>query len=166
MTELARDRGLTILGPNGTRRQPVNGFYTGYKRKNLAGDELITHVTLPLPGAGERLRLYKVSRRRDLDIATFGAAVRVRMLDGVIRRAAVAYTGVAPTAVRLPETEAFLTGRPFAEATFRQAGRVARGEITPISDVRGGRDFRWQLAENVLAKFYFEEAGAAVAARG
>jgi xanthine dehydrogenase small subunit len=161
---LVMDADLTVAGPNGTRRQPINGFYTGYKRKALAGDELITQVTLPLPAAGERLRLYKVSRRRDLDIATFGAAVRVRELDGVIRRAAVAYTGVAPTAVRLPETETFLTGRPFEEATFRQAGRVARSEVKPISDVRGGRDFRWQLAENILAKFYFDETGAAVAA--
>ena len=105
-----------------------------------------------------------MSRRRDLDIATFGAAVRVRVQDGIIRRAAVAYTGVAPTAIRLPETEAFLTGRPFAETLFRQAGRVARGEIKPITDVRGGRDFRWQLAENVLVKFYFDETAAAVAA--
>ena len=81
---------------------------------------------------------------------------------------AVAHGGVAvaPTAVRLPETEAFLTGRPFDEATFRQAGRVARSEIKPISDVRGGRDFRWQLAENILAKFYFDETGAALAAAG
>ena len=37
--------------------------------ENLASDELITRVTLPLPASNERLRLYKVSRRRDLDIA-------------------------------------------------------------------------------------------------
>src|SRR5205085_10720320 len=71
---LIMDAELTIIGPNGTRRQPINGFYTGYKRKNLAGDELITRVTLPLAGAGERLPLYKASRRRDLDIALVGAA--------------------------------------------------------------------------------------------
>jgi xanthine dehydrogenase small subunit len=39
---------------------------------------------------------------------------------------------------------------------------VARSEIEPISDVRGSADFRWQLAENILIKFYFEEVGAAV----
>ena len=62
--------------------------------------------------------MYKVSRRFDLDIATFGAAIRIGERDGVVGRAAVAYTGVAPTVVRLPETEAFLRGRPFEEATF------------------------------------------------
>jgi xanthine dehydrogenase small subunit len=133
----------------------------------LAADELIARVVLPLPDADERLRLYKVSRRYDLDIATFGAAIRVREAGGVIRRAAVAYTGVAPTVVRLPQTEAYLRDEPFAEATFRQAGRVAHTEVTPITDVRGSRDFRWQLAENILVKFYLDEIGAgAVAVEG
>jgi xanthine dehydrogenase small subunit len=148
---------LELVSVRGTRRRSINGFYTGYKQKDLSADELIVRVALPLPASGERLRLYKVSRRFDLDIATFGAAIRVRESDGLVRRAAVALTGVAPTVVRLPGTEAFLRGRPFAEATFRDAGRIARSEVRPISDVRGGREFREQLAENILAKFYFDE---------
>jgi xanthine dehydrogenase small subunit len=160
------DAELEMVGPNGVRQRPVNGFYTGYKQKDLAADELIARVALPLPAVGERLRLYKVSRRFDLDIATFGAAIHIRETDGVIRRAAVAYTGVATTVVRLPETEAFLRGRPFAETTFRQAGRVARSELRPITDVRGSRDFRLQLAENILVKFFHDGAPAEVAAHG
>ncbi len=157
---LVMDAELELVSPRGVRRRAINGFYTGYKQKDLAADELIARVVLPLPADGERLRLYKVSRRFDLDIATFGAAVRVREAGGVIQRSAVAYTGVAPTVIRLPQTEAFLRGRPFTEATFRQAGRVARSEVAPISDVRGSRDFRWQLAENILSKFYLDEIGA------
>jgi xanthine dehydrogenase small subunit len=161
------DAELELVSRRGVRRRSINGFYTGYKQKDLAADELIARVVLPLPTSGERLRLYKVSRRFDLDIATFGAAVRVSEVGGVIRRAAVSYTGVAPIVVRLPETEAFLLGRPFTETTFRQAGRVARAEVAPISDVRGGRDFRWRLAQNILTKFYFDELGASEpAARG
>jgi len=153
------DAELELISVRGTRRRSINGFYTGYKQKDLAADELIARVALPLPPTAERLRLYKVSRRFDLDIATFGAAIRVAEKDGVILKAAVAYTGVAVTVVRLPKTEAFLEGRPFEEATFREAGRIARSEVRPISDVRGGREFREQLAENILSKFYFDEIG-------
>jgi xanthine dehydrogenase small subunit len=39
---------------------------------------------------------------------------------------------------------------------MRDAGEVAIGEITPISDVRGAADFRFQLTRNVLLKLYFE----------
>jgi xanthine dehydrogenase small subunit len=37
---------------------------------------------------------------------------------------------------------------------MRAAGDVAVSEISPISDVRGGADFRYQLTRNVLVKFY------------
>lgn len=156
------DATLLIASRRGERRCSINGFYTGYKQRDLADDEIITAVELPLPAADESVRLYKVSRRRDLDIATFGAGVRVRQQGGVIQSAAIAYSGVAPTIVQLPRTEAYLLGRPFEESTFRQAGRLARSEIEPISDVRGTADFRWHLAENILIKFYFDEAGEAV----
>jgi xanthine dehydrogenase small subunit len=159
---LVMDAELELVGPHGKRVRPINGFYTGYKQKDMAADELLTRVVLPLPAVDERLRLYKVSRRNDLDIATFGAAIRIRESEGVIGDAAVAYAGVGPTVRRLPRTEAVLTGKPFLESTFRHASRVARSEVTPITDVRGDADFRSQLTENILVKFYFEEAGAAV----
>ncbi len=150
---------LDLVGPRGTRSVPIAEFFTGYRQTVLAADELIARVGVPMPGADEHVRLYKVSKRKEMDISTFRAAVRVREDAGRIARAAIAYAGVGPKVLRLPETEAFLAGRPFEEATFRKAGRVARGEIEPISDVRGSRDFRLILAENVLLKFYFECAG-------
>jgi xanthine dehydrogenase small subunit len=152
---LVMDAELEVARRGGSRRAKLNGFYKGYKVKDLGPDELITRVLVPLPAPGELLKLYKVSRRNDLDIATFGAAVRVRRAGDVITRAYLAYSGVAPTVVRLPCTEAFLQGKPFAEETFREAGRRARAEVQPISDVRGSRDFRLLLAENILVKFYY-----------
>ncbi|MCE9530999.1 MAG: FAD binding domain-containing protein [Planctomycetes bacterium] len=158
---MVMDATLELASPRGTRQRPINGFYTGYKKKDMAADELIARVHLPLPDTADRIRLTKVSRRFDLDIATFGAAIRIRDTGGVIQQAAVALTGVAATVVRLAETEAFLRGRAFDESTFQQAGRIARSEIRPIDDVRGSRDFRLQLAENVLLKFYHDEMEAA-----
>jgi xanthine dehydrogenase small subunit len=148
------DAELDLLGRAGPRRVKITGFYKGYKVKDLEADEIITRVLLPMPAADELLKLYKVSRRQDLDIATLGAAIRVRRAGAVITRAYVAFSGVAPTVVRLSATEAFLQGKRLTEATFRDSGRLARGEIQPISDVRGSRDFRLLLAENIMLKFY------------
>jgi xanthine dehydrogenase small subunit len=116
-------------------------------------------VRIPLPQSEDLLRLYKVSRRRDLDIATFTAAIRLRLQGEKIAEAALAYGAVAPTVVRLPKTEAFLLGRPFDEQTLHEAGEVAVREISPISDVRGSAEYRRQLARNVLLKFYHEQVG-------
>jgi xanthine dehydrogenase small subunit len=157
---LIMDAELDVVGVRGRRRVKLNGFYKGYKKKDLAPDELITRVFLQLPAPDELLKLYKVSRRNDLDIATFGAGIRIKKAGNVITRASVAFSGVATTVVRLPGTEAYLQGKLLVEETFREAGRVARSEIEPISDVRGSRDFRWQLAENILVKFYFDSVEA------
>ena len=151
---------VELVRQGGSRRVQINDFYKGYKVKDMAADEIITRIFIPLPAAGELLKLYKISRRNDLDIATFGAGIRVRKAGDLITRAFIAYSGVAPTVIRLPGTENFLQGKLFSEATFQQAGLEARREIRPITDVRGSRDFRLQLAENILRKFYYDCAAA------
>jgi xanthine dehydrogenase small subunit len=151
------DAELEFAGPQGRRQVNINNFYHGYKKFDLHPDELLSGVRIPLPCPGELLRLFKVSRRRDLDISTFTAAVRMRLDGETISHAAVAYGAVGPTVLRLRRTEQFLVGRPFTEETMDQAGEIAMDEITPISDVRGSKDYRFQLARNVLLKLYHEQ---------
>jgi xanthine dehydrogenase small subunit len=154
----AMEATLDLAGPAGTRTIPVDRFFKGYKQLDLAADELLVRVRMPLPAADEVLRLVKVSRRRDLDISTFTSAIVVRRVGDDIVSARIAYGGVGPTVVRMRATEAFLAGQPFTEETFRRAGEVAVGEITPLTDVRGSADYRLQLARGVLLKFFHEQA--------
>lgn len=147
---------LELTGVNGRRLVDIRAFYRGYKTLDLAPDELISRVLIPLPREGEVLRLYKVSKRKDLDISSFTAAVRMTLSGDRIGSIRLAYGGVGPVVLRLPRTEAWLTGRAFSEAVLAEAGALARQEIAPISDVRGSRDFRLQLAENILRKFYHD----------
>ena len=149
---------FVLTGLKGERRVPVHQFYKGYKKLDLAPDELLTRVRTPLPAAGEKLRLYKISRRRDLDISTFTAAVLMATEGELITRVRLAFGGVGPTVLRLRRTEEFLTGQPLSEDVMLAAGEIARTEITPISDVRGSADYRFKLAENILMKFYHEIA--------
>ncbi len=150
------DAEIELTGKDGARRVNINKFFQGYKKLDMAGDELITSVIIPLPAAGEVLKLYKVSRRQHLDISAFSAAIRLERKGEVISSAAIAFGGAGPVVLRLPDTERFLAGKPFKLETFAEAGRLARGEITPISDVRGSADYRLQLSENILLKFYME----------
>jgi xanthine dehydrogenase small subunit len=150
------DAGLELESTRGVRRVGINEFYKGYKQLKMSDDELIRTVYIPLPEPRDRLRLYKISKRNDLDISTFTAAIRLTMEDGTIESARIAYGGVGPVVLRLPRTEASLTGQELTEEVMRDAGKLARDEITPISDVRGSSDYRYQLAENILMKFYCE----------
>ncbi len=147
---------IELASVEGTRCVPIVEFYKGYKQFDMRPGELIARVRVPLPAEGEALRLYKVSRRKDLDISTFTAAVRVRLDGETITAAAVAFGGVGPTVIRARQTEKFLRGRVLDEETMRLAGDVAVREISPISDVRGAAEYRSRLARNVLMKFYGE----------
>lgn len=144
---------VELAGPAGRRRVNINDFYTGYRRTVMRPDELLAAVHVPLPADDELFACYKISKRRDLDISSFTAAVWMRLDGEAIAAARVAYGGVAATIVRLPQTEADLVGQPLSAATLRKAGRTARGEIKPISDVRGSAEYRATLAENILLKF-------------
>ena len=149
---------LELTGRSGTRVVPINSFYRGYKQLDLMADELITRVIVPLPpsGSNETLGLYKVSRRNDLDISSFTAAIRLATSGGTINQASVALGGVGPVVLRMPAVETLLEGQAITLELFGRAGQLARREINPISDVRGSRDFRLQLAENIFSKFYYE----------
>lgn len=150
---------VELAGPRGRREVEVGSLYRGYKRLEMAPDELISRILVPLPAAGERVRLYKVSRRRDLDISSFTAAIRLTLDGDRVGAVRIAYGGVGPVVLRLPRAEAFLAGRELSEECFAEAGRIAREEIAPITDVRGSAEYRLHLAGNVLLKLYHELAG-------
>jgi xanthine dehydrogenase small subunit len=170
------DAKVALAGRSGRRQVNVNEFFRGYKQLDLRPGELIAEVRIPLPAADELVRLYKVSRRRDLDIATFTAAIRLRVspppskggawggiphLNGdaggpIIDGASIALGGVGPTVLRARRAEQRLVGQQLTEETLRAAGELAADEITPLTDVRGAADHRRQLARNVFLKFYHQ----------
>jgi xanthine dehydrogenase small subunit len=151
---------VELTGVNGVRRVNINNFYTGYKTNVATPGELITRVFIPIPAADEILKLYKVCRRKDLDISAFTAAIWMKRDGETISDVRIAYGGVGPNILRLKKTEDYFRGNALTPQTVREAGSIARTEITPISDVRGGADYRSQLGENVLRKLYSELSAA------
>jgi xanthine dehydrogenase small subunit len=156
------DAALELRSRSGKRVVSINDFYHGYKKFDLLPGELLTRIRIPLLKSDEMLRLYKISRRRDLDISTFTAAIRVKLDGDTIASSSIALGAVGPIIIRPRKTEDFLRGQPFCETTMQQAGEIAIAEITPISDVRGAADYRYQLARNVFLKFFYDSQPRAV----
>ncbi len=147
---------IELTGPTGARLVNINEFYTGYKQTVRQPDELITRIRIPLPAANDVLKLYKISKRKDLDISTMTAAIWMQIQQQKIAAVRIAYGGVGPNIIRLQQTEAALLGQPWEHTTFEAVGPIAQAEIRPISDVRGAAAYRQQLAANLLLKFYHE----------
>jgi xanthine dehydrogenase small subunit len=147
---------LTLVSAVGERTVNINDFYTGYKQFDLQPGELLAKIEFELPDEMNNLRLYKITRRRDMDISTFTAAIYLETSNDQIRNAKIAYGAVGPTVVRMEKTETFLVDKPFSLETIRQAGNIAVEEITPLTDVRGSANYRLSLARNVLLKYFRE----------
>jgi len=147
---------LELAGPQARRWVNINQFYSGYRQTVLGAGEIVASVRIPLLAAGDFYKLYKVSKRKDLDISGFGAAFWMRRSGRSITDIRIAYGGVGPTVLRLPRTEQLLRGRVGSLELFEQAGVVAREEISPISDVRGSADYRRTLAGNILLRFWHD----------
>ena len=155
---------LELASREGRRWIGINQFFTANRRTLLRDDELLARVRFPLPLSRQRLRLYKVSRRRDLDIATITAAICVQVEDGRIEQAAIAVGGAGPTVRRLKRVEGWLIDRPCDEETFTRAGEVAVQEVSPWSDVRGSAEYRRQLVRSLLLRYFHEMASGIEAA--
>tara|TARA_B100000676_G_scaffold217121_1_gene213860 strand:+ start:313 stop:1824 length:1512 start_codon:yes stop_codon:yes gene_type:complete len=134
----------------------INNFFRGYKKLNIRSNELITKVRWKIPEFGDILKLYKVSKRKDLDISTFTAGIMISLKEGKIQKARLAFGGVAPVILRLPKVEKFLQGKPMLGSIFKEAGSLACNEISPISDVRASSEYRLNLSENIFQKFFYE----------
>jgi xanthine dehydrogenase small subunit len=150
---------IESTGTAGSRWININAFYSGYRKTVMTPDELITAVRIPLPKPDVIVKFYKVSRRKDLDISSFTAAIWMRLNGKLIHEIRLAFGGVGPVVLRLPKTEQSLVNQLFTEAAMWQAGESAIAEITPITDVRGSSDYRNRLAANILARFYHDMTG-------
>lgn len=150
------DAKLELLGSNGGRTIPITKYFKGYKETVLQKHELITKLLIPLPKRKPILKLYKIARREQLDISCVNAAILFQLDKQVIQSIKLCYGGVGPTPMLLPKTAKYLTGKPFTQHYFHEAMALVEEEVSPISDVRGSKAYRSQLARNLLLKAFID----------
>jgi xanthine dehydrogenase YagS FAD-binding subunit len=98
----------------------------------IADGDLLTHVHLPAPVAGERGSYVRAIGRAYAEWPLVEAVARLTIEGGRIQMAAVAVGGVAPVPLRLPTVEALLVGREPVAATFEAAAAHAIEQANPL----------------------------------
>ncbi|MBS2040624.1 xanthine dehydrogenase molybdopterin binding subunit [bacterium] len=161
---LSLDASVQLASRSGQRSLPLADFFVGYRKTVLASDEVMVSVTIPrVPASPSRLvNSYKVSKRRELDIAIVSAGFCLELDEaGLVRQARLAYGGVAAMPSRARQTESFLLGKRWDATTLEDAKKLLAQEFSPIDDVRAGAEFRRQLVVSLLEKFWLGEESAA-----
>ncbi len=150
---------VTVAGPKGRRKIPIDEFFLGYRQTALKKGEFIVSFEFDLPKKSERLSLYKVSQRKDLDISAVNAAFRVEWAKSAqsprkIQSVRIAMGGVAATPLRLKKTEATLKGQAASQEVLDRAVNVLHSEMAPLSDLRGSSAFRRVIVQNLFERFF------------
>jgi len=148
---LAYDAVVHVECVSGGRQIPLAHLYVLPQERPdietvLAPGDLITHVTLPPPPAGERSVYLKLRDRASYEFALVSAAVAVTLSDGVIKSARFALGGVGTRPWRVGAAERALLGRAPGEALFRKAADICLEGARPQS--RNG--FKVELAKRCI----------------
>lgn len=164
---LALDADVVLTSQAGSRTLPLAEFFTGYRQTVLAPHEILHAVRIPRPRGHAGMRQlcdsFKVSKRREMDIAIVAAAFAVDIdANNIVRRVRLAYGGVAATPKRALDTEALLIGHTWDEGLIALARPALLHELSPISDVRGSDVFRRGLIVSLWAKFVRGEQSVAM----
>ncbi len=140
---------------NSNKKQviPLEEFITGYRQNCLNPDEILIRILIPLVPDGVVVQTEKVSTRRELDISTLSIATRFELgKDGLIQGIIIAYGGMAATPRRAFNTEKFLLGKEISDAIIMEAIEFLDTDFSPLTDARAGKEFRMDVAKNLLAK--------------
>lgn len=142
---LVLNASVKITGSKGKRTIPISDFFIGPGKNALHKGELVESVLIPKPypkGAGTYM---KASRTGSVDLATVGVAVQ-RWDD----KLQVAVGAVAATPVRAISVEKAINEN--GEKDLAKAASLARNDISPITDLRGSREYRYHMAEVLIRR--------------
>ncbi len=150
---LALDASIEVASVGGRRTIPYSSWCTGYRTTMLAPDELIVAAHIPIPSSATRTMWRKVGTRRAQSISKVMGAAAITLDGGTVVSARVALGAVADRPIRITAVEDAVRGLSLAQAA--EAARAAiRTAIKPIDDIRSTSDYRREVAENLVARFF------------
>jgi xanthine dehydrogenase small subunit len=147
---------LTLRRGEQTRDLPLEDYFLAYGRQDRRPGEFVESVWIPRPDPATTVRIVKLSKRFDSDISAVCAAIALRIEQGVVLEARIAFGGMAGTPARAHACETALIGLPWSEATVEQAAAALAQDYAPLSDLRGSSAYRLTVAGNVLRRLWLE----------
>jgi xanthine dehydrogenase FAD-binding subunit len=145
---------VTVQNLAGTRHIPIERFFLGYRKIDLRPDELITEISFEAVEKPSDAAFLKLGLREEHFISVANVAVWVQWASADMRTSdiRVALGAVAPVVIRARKCEEFLRGRALEEDVIWQAGQIASGESSPITDIRASAEYRRAAMSSLLYK--------------
>jgi xanthine dehydrogenase small subunit len=154
--------GATLDMRHGETRRTllVEDFFLEYGKQDRKPGEFVEAITIP--NSAPDLRCYKISKRFDQDISAVCGCFNIRIEDGRVASAKIAFGGMAGIPKRASHVEAALQGQTWSEETISAVLPQFSDDFTPLSDMRASADYRLKAARNLLVRYFHEMSGNSV----
>lgn len=138
------DAELEATGPDGTRRIPAAEFFHSTWTTALEPEELLVAAHFPVWSGRCGFAVQEVARRHG-DFAMAGVACGVELEGERVRRAAIAFFGMASTPVRAAAAEAAITGAAVEDLDAAELARLAVEGLDPPDDLHASATQRLRM---------------------
>ena len=131
---------------------PAENFFLGPKKTILKPAQLLTRIILPLPSERTYGCWIKIGKRKALIIATITLALVVEMAEDnkTVKDVKTCLGSVAPTPIEIKEIRKKIMGKKFNQLDFAELGQIVEDKISPIDDIRGTREYRKDVAKEIM----------------
>jgi len=149
---MAYDAQFSLLSIQGEKIVPAEEFFIGPKKTVLEPAQLLTQIILPLPPERTYGSWNKVGKRKALIIATITLALVVEMTEDnkTVKDVRICLGSVAPTPIEIKEIRKKMVGKNFNQLGFAELGQIVEEKISPIDDIRGTREYRKDVAKEIM----------------
>ena len=151
---------VVLEGPDGERVVPVCEFYTGPGRTVRQRTEVCKYFRIPKESIeGWTGHYVKYGKRKAMEIATLGCAVRVKLSEDkkTVEDVRLGYGVAGPTPLRCRKAEELLKGRAATDNEAVAAfAKAALDEVNPRTSWRASKEFRLQLIEELAKRAFYE----------
>ena len=134
---------------------PLNNFFVSYRKTKLKKGQFIHSIIIPI-FKKNIFKAYKISKRIDDDISSVCASFNLEINNKKIKNIKIAYGGMAPIPKRAINCEKTLINSSFSEESFEKAKKNLEKDFSPINDTRATKDYRMEVAKNLLMKCFIE----------
>jgi carbon-monoxide dehydrogenase medium subunit len=150
---LALEAVVTVQGAGARKRRiPLDQFFLGSNRNALQVGEMIREVSFALPIPGSKMAFRKMGLRNAMAVSVVSLGILLDLRKGVCRQIRIAFGAVAPKPIRVYQAENVLIGKEITPELLQTCGTQAEKEISPITDIRAGADYRRAMASVLLQR--------------
>jgi len=151
---LILDAKIELSSKTRNRSIYLKDFFNGYKQNVMESNEIITKIIIDKIAEKNCITFYKkVGSRKALAISKVSLAGMKRVSGNKITMMKLSVGSLNEYPRRLFKVEDYLTDKTTSEIDFTKVEELLNKEITPITDLRSDKEYRYHVCVNLIRTF-------------